>query len=148
MYVWVCACVCVCVCVCGCVCACVHLASILAIWFILSRVITFFALIDLRIHAISLGQGQGPIAEKMINAATTTGDWVFLQVYHQHYSSYWNHSHSLPTRTVIWQRLGCYQWRALWRGSQLPLLTSTIALDCSSAQCLTRSSQSVCYRTL
>ena len=35
-----------------------------------------------RIHAISLGQGQGPVAEKMINAATQSGDWVFLQVQH------------------------------------------------------------------
>ena len=34
-----------------------------------------------RIHAISLGQGQGPIAEKMINAAKANGDWVFLQVF-------------------------------------------------------------------
>ena len=33
-----------------------------------------------RIHAISLGQGQGPVAEKMINNATQNGDWVFLQV--------------------------------------------------------------------
>ena len=33
-----------------------------------------------RIHAISLGQGQGPVAEKMISAATVNGDWVFLQV--------------------------------------------------------------------
>lgn len=33
-----------------------------------------------RIHAISLGQGQGPVAEKMIAAATLNGDWVFLQV--------------------------------------------------------------------
>ena len=33
-----------------------------------------------RIHAISLGQGQGPVAEKMISAAALNGDWVFLQV--------------------------------------------------------------------
>ena len=34
----------------------------------------------LRIHAISLGQGQGPVAEKLIANATANGDWVFLQV--------------------------------------------------------------------
>ena len=33
-----------------------------------------------RIHAISLGQGQGPVAEKMIHSATQNGDWIFLQV--------------------------------------------------------------------
>ena len=36
-----------------------------------------------RINAISLGQGQGPVAEKMITAATANGDWVFLQVWLQ-----------------------------------------------------------------
>ena len=33
-----------------------------------------------RLHAISLGQGQGPVAEKLIGQATKSGDWVFLQV--------------------------------------------------------------------
>lgn len=36
--------------------------------------------VSFRIQSISLGQGQGPVAEKMILAAYTTGDWVFLQV--------------------------------------------------------------------
>ncbi|CAI8029533.1 Dynein heavy chain 6, axonemal [Geodia barretti] len=35
-----------------------------------------------RIHSISLGQGQGPVAEKLISAATSSGDWVFLQNCH------------------------------------------------------------------
>ncbi|KAJ3068328.1 Dynein heavy chain 6, axonemal [Podochytrium sp. JEL0797] len=35
-----------------------------------------------RLHMISLGQGQGPIAEELINRATAKGDWLFLQNCH------------------------------------------------------------------
>ena len=37
-------------------------------------------ILKFRVHAISLGQGQGPVAEKLINNAIKVGDWVFLQV--------------------------------------------------------------------
>lgn len=33
-----------------------------------------------RVKPISLGQGQGPVAEKLIKSSLDTGDWVFLQV--------------------------------------------------------------------
>lgn len=33
-----------------------------------------------RIRSISLGQGQGPIAAKLIETGKNEGDWVFLQV--------------------------------------------------------------------
>lgn len=33
-----------------------------------------------KILAISLGQGQGPVAAKLIEQGTANGHWVFLQV--------------------------------------------------------------------
>ncbi len=35
-----------------------------------------------RLHVISLGQGQGPKAEKIITDAYANGDWVLLQNCH------------------------------------------------------------------
>lgn len=40
---------------------------------------TEFGMID-KVHAISLGQGQGPIAEKLIRDGMEKGNWIFLQV--------------------------------------------------------------------
>jgi len=33
-----------------------------------------------KLRCISLGQGQGPVAENMISLGAVQGDWVFLQV--------------------------------------------------------------------
>lgn len=33
-----------------------------------------------KLVSVSLGQGQGPVAEKVIATAALKGDWVFLQV--------------------------------------------------------------------
>jgi hypothetical protein len=48
--------------------------------FFLVYILTCFLSNFWRVQAISLGQGQGPVAEKMIKGALKSGDWVFLQV--------------------------------------------------------------------
>ena len=33
-----------------------------------------------KIQSISLGQGQGPVAERLISLGIIKGEWIFLQV--------------------------------------------------------------------
>lgn len=35
-----------------------------------------------RLHMVSLGQGQGPVAETLVALAAADGDWVYLQNCH------------------------------------------------------------------
>ena len=42
----------------------------------------FTVFFEFRVQSISLGQGQGPIAERMIKDAMKSGNWVFLQNCH------------------------------------------------------------------
>lgn len=42
--------------------------------------LNFIPRIFYRVQAISLGQGQGPVAKKLLHISMRSGDWVFLQV--------------------------------------------------------------------
>ena len=58
-----------------------HLRSMLVICLKFIILVIFnMVFYDYRVHSISLGQGQGPVAEKLIAGAVKSGDWVFLQV--------------------------------------------------------------------
>ncbi|KAL0272756.1 UNVERIFIED_CONTAM: hypothetical protein PYX00_005613 [Menopon gallinae] len=66
-----------------------------------------------RFETISLGQGQGPIAEKMMTSALDTGSWVYFQVRTAGTMSkrpeFLNEN---CCRTAIWRRVGCRGWSA------------------------------------
>ncbi|CAG7837222.1 unnamed protein product [Allacma fusca] len=51
-----------------------------------------------RISTVSLGQGQGPVAENMIRNATSSGDWVFLQ--NCHLAASWMPSLEVVVKTL------------------------------------------------
>lgn len=51
-----------------------------------------------RLHMVSLGQGQGPVAETLVALATTEGDWVCLQ--NCHLAKSWM-PRSLPTHNSL-----------------------------------------------
>lgn len=57
-----------------------------------------------KILAISLGQGQGPVAAKLIEQGTANGHWVFLQVIQTLPSTLLNKNYF---RTAIWPHHGC-----------------------------------------
>ena len=55
-------------------------------------------LVTERVTTLSLGQGQGPVAEQMIKAAVTSGGWVVLQ--NCHLATHW-----LPSLTGVWEEV-------------------------------------------
>ena len=66
-------------------------------WFklpILHNTVQIYTKIYFRIQSMSLGQGQGPKAEKMVEAAMVSGDWVFLEVkFYLEYAEFRNNSY-------------------------------------------------------
>lgn len=41
----------------------------------------FIVVFEFRVQSISLGQGQGPIAERMIKDAMKSGNWVSCKIH-------------------------------------------------------------------
>lgn len=79
-----------------------------------------FALHAYRFHAISLGQGQGPVAEKLIATATKSGDWVFLQVcrvvpgFNRDFCSLWILQCIMVEALTLWWLLDCFVFFVLF----------------------------------
>jgi len=73
---------------------------------------TEFGMID-KLHTISLGQGQGPLANKLIQNGKEKGYWIFLQVRKitNNNNNTGNLSVEIIFRTVIWHRRGCLTWK-------------------------------------
>lgn len=77
-----------------------------------------------RMFSISLGQGQGPRAEKLIQNGAEVGSWVFFQVKYlftlktfliQNCGTKFRNLKLFPFffyRTAIWPQVGCPVWSA------------------------------------
>lgn len=60
------------------------------------------------LHLISLGQGQGPVAESVVRVAMKTGDWVCLQVsYKLRHRRAGGHVPALGCCLVAWLQHTC-----------------------------------------
>lgn len=63
-----------------------------------------------RMFSISLGQGQGPRAERLIKDAVEAGSWVFFQVGFAAEIQWRRIGKDFLFRTAIWLPVGCPVW--------------------------------------